>query len=108
MVHAMSRIHVLEHLSSSGTLIHSGKIGSGKSVLLANMVDDLAPFALKGTLAYFFCRHDIAESLISRTILGSLARQLLQNFPPLGTLDDTHHKLDDIDDIVDFLRHMLP
>jgi hypothetical protein len=45
---------------------------------------------------------------MSRTILGGLARQRLQNFPPIKALDDARHKLDDIDDIVDFLRHILP
>ncbi|KAL1625640.1 hypothetical protein SLS56_007224 [Neofusicoccum ribis] len=65
--------------SISNTLLCMGKLGSGKSVLLANIVDDLNIHAEKDKIvvAYFFCRNDIPESLKARTILGSLARQLL-------------------------------
>lgn len=64
--------------SDSCTLLYSGKLGSGKSISLANMVDDLY-LHRQGSppVAYFFCRHDAPESLRARTILGSLARQLL-------------------------------
>ncbi|KAH6977610.1 hypothetical protein EDB80DRAFT_593635, partial [Ilyonectria destructans] len=64
--------------SESCTLLYSGKLGSGKSISLANMVDDLC-LHRQGSppVAYFFCRHDAPESLRARTILGSLARQLL-------------------------------
>ncbi|KAF1944372.1 hypothetical protein EJ02DRAFT_398546, partial [Clathrospora elynae] len=67
------------------TLMYTGKLGSGKSVLLANIVDDLnIPTKKEQSLvAYFFCRHDVLESLQARTILGSLARQLLCNVPDL-------------------------
>ncbi|KAI9154771.1 Vegetative incompatibility protein [Paramyrothecium foliicola] len=63
----------------SNTLICTGKLGSGKSVLLANIVDDLSLHAEEEKLpvAYFFCRHDIPDSLQPRTIIGSLLRQLL-------------------------------
>ncbi|KAF2398507.1 hypothetical protein EJ06DRAFT_544172 [Trichodelitschia bisporula] len=69
-----------KHATVSSTLIFSGKLGSGKSVLLANIVDDLH---LHGTgkdftIAWFFCRHDISDSLKARTVIGSLARQLLK------------------------------
>jgi hypothetical protein len=61
----------------SSTLVYTGKLGSGKSVLLANIVDDL--HIQNGTphVAYFFCRHDVSESLKAREVIGSLARQLL-------------------------------
>jgi hypothetical protein len=74
--------------SSPGTLLYTGKLGSGKSVLLANIVDDLSLCTDKGEsqVAYFFCRHDVAESLQARTIVGSLARQLLRNIPNLDVL----------------------
>lgn len=64
----------------SCTLVFTGKLGSGKSVLLANIVGDLRLSTAKEPplVAYFFCRHDIQESLQARTILGSLARQLLR------------------------------
>ncbi|KAH7183897.1 hypothetical protein BKA60DRAFT_670559 [Fusarium oxysporum] len=64
--------------SESCTLFYSGKLGSGKSIVLANMVDDLYIHRQGNPpVAYFFCRHDVPESLRARTILGSLARQLL-------------------------------
>lgn len=61
-------------------ILFSGKIGAGKSVTMANIVDDLY---LSGDtiVLYFFCRHDITKSLASRTVLGSLASQYLSNFP---------------------------
>ncbi|KAL9095283.1 MAG: hypothetical protein Q9165_002539 [Trypethelium subeluteriae] len=81
--------------TSRSTLIFSGKIGCGKSVLLANIVDDLN-LHLRGestTVAYFFCRYDNPDSLRARTILGSLARQLLRPIPDLSMatsfLDET-------------------
>ncbi|KAI9683027.1 MAG: hypothetical protein M1822_006220 [Bathelium mastoideum] len=66
---------------SSCTLICTGMLGCGKSVLLANIVDDLNLHLRNknATITYFFCRHDIPESLSARTILGSLARQLLES-----------------------------
>jgi type II secretory pathway predicted ATPase ExeA len=74
--------------SRSCTLLVIGKLGSGKSVLLANIVDDLNIDARDDTIvvAYFFCRDDIPESLTAWTILGSLARQLLSTIPDLATV----------------------
>lgn len=70
------------------SLVYAGKLGSGKSVLLATVLDDinLSPEIKGCATAYFFCRHDIAESLQPRTILGSLARQLLCTVPDLSVL----------------------
>lgn len=67
---------------SSSTLIWTGKMGSGKSVLLANIVDDLNlnPSCQKSLVTYFFCQWDVVESLQARTILGSLANQVLKTF----------------------------
>lgn len=63
----------------SCTLLCKGKLGSGKSVILANIVDDLNIHVDSRTavVAYFFCRHDIPESMNAKTIIASLARQLL-------------------------------
>jgi hypothetical protein len=65
------------------TLVLVGKLGYGKSVTLANIVDDLNlridPKA--SGLAYFFCRHDLPESLIARTVMGALIRQIISPFP---------------------------
>ncbi|KAJ6036365.1 hypothetical protein N7540_000644 [Penicillium herquei] len=63
----------------SCTLVYTGKLGSGKSVMLANMVDDLHLHSQEIPVAYFFCRHDVAKTLQSRTIVGSLIRQILSN-----------------------------
>ncbi|KAF2643096.1 hypothetical protein P280DRAFT_477941 [Massarina eburnea CBS 473.64] len=62
-------------------LVYHGKLGCGKSVMLANIIQDLASQANKNsTVAYFFCRNDVSESLKARTIIGSLVRQLLRHF----------------------------
>ncbi|RII08318.1 hypothetical protein CUC08_Gglean007727 [Alternaria sp. MG1] len=69
--------------SDPETLILVGKLGYGKSVTLANMVDDLnlrIDPASSG-LAYFFCRHDLPESLVARTVIGALTRQIINLFP---------------------------
>jgi hypothetical protein len=70
------------------TLMYTGRLGSGKSVLLANIVDDLHLTIDKAQypVVYFFCKHDIPESLRARTIIGSLARQLLCTVPDLSVL----------------------
>lgn len=71
-----------------GALLYTGKLGSGKSVLLANIVDDLNLRTEEeaSQVAYFFCKHDVLESLQARTIIGSLARQLLRTVPDLSVL----------------------
>ncbi|OQE11501.1 hypothetical protein PENVUL_c002G10000 [Penicillium vulpinum] len=78
----------------SSTLIYTGKLGSGKSVLLANIVDDLHIQSERTHVAYFFCRHDVSESLKARGVIGSLARQLLYPIsdltPAAEYLDRTH------------------
>ncbi|PZD35045.1 Arp, Ankyrin repeat protein [Pyrenophora tritici-repentis] len=82
--------------SHPSTLLYRGKLGSGKSVLLANIVDDLSLSTEKALplVAYFFCKHDIPESLQARTIIGSLARQLLRTVPdlsvPAKNCENTH------------------
>jgi ankyrin repeat protein/Cdc6-like AAA superfamily ATPase len=90
------------------TLVFTGKLGSGKSVLLANIVDDLSLSTEKQPplVAYFFCRHDVAESLKARTILGSLARQLLRTVSDLDALLEIcgeTHTTGDVDKILEML-----
>ncbi|KAF2467808.1 uncharacterized protein BDR25DRAFT_291179 [Lindgomyces ingoldianus] len=72
----------------SCTLIYTGKLGSGKSVMLANIVDDLSTHVQSKNIAvaYFFCRHDVPESLKAQTVVRSLARQLLRTIPDLTTI----------------------
>ncbi|KAH7199198.1 hypothetical protein BKA60DRAFT_500612 [Fusarium oxysporum] len=75
--------------SESCTLLYSGKLGSGKSISLANMVDDLYIHRQGNpAVAYFFCDHNNPESLRARTILGSLARQLLCTINELTAMSE--------------------
>ncbi|KAL6708387.1 hypothetical protein ACN47E_002650 [Coniothyrium glycines] len=82
--------------SKSSVLLFEGRLGCGKSVMVANMVDDLAEASkrmhfsgkpdphsansARAVVAYFFCRHNEPESLKARTILGALMRQLIHPF----------------------------
>ena len=99
--------------SDSCTLVYTGKLGSGKSVLLANVVDDLNLHIQSENIsvAYFFCRHDIPESLRARTVIGSLARQLLRPIPDLTNvaecLDETTSALG-FERIFSLLQRALP
>lgn len=65
----------------SCTLLLFGKLGSGKSVTLANIVDDLMVSVgqHRDPVVFFFVRQDLPESMKSRTVIGSLARQLLRS-----------------------------
>ena len=97
--------------TESCTLIYAGKLGSGKSVLLANIVDDLNLHAHNQnvTATYFFCRYDIPESLMARTIIGSLARQLLRNVSNVSMMVELPDPTAaDIDTILRLLRLILP
>lgn len=97
---------------SSRTLLHTGKLGSGKSVMLANMVDDLNVCARKYlVVAYFFCRYDVPKSLTARTILGSLARQLLRTIPDLsiGTeVCEETSSTEDTEKVIELICHGFP
>ncbi|KAF7530955.1 hypothetical protein G7054_g9349 [Neopestalotiopsis clavispora] len=88
--------------AGSRTLLCTGKLGFGKSVLLANMVDELN-LSIKSTdsaVIYFFCRHDIQESLQARTIIGSIVRQLfntnLSQLPDGYRNTNSNSSLDDL------------
>ena len=75
---------------STSTLLCSGIVGAGKTVLCANVVEDLVlNKPLGSSLAYFFCRSDDAVSLTAREVIGSLARQLLEQLPSRVFLE--HH-----------------
>lgn len=76
--------------AGSSTLVYTGKLGSGKSVMLANMVDDLHLLAPSGniTVAFFFVRHDVSETLEARTVIGSIVQQLLSPFLDLTMAAD--------------------
>lgn len=61
---------------TSANLVLTGKLGSGKTVLAANVVDDLI-LSGNGTVCYFFIRYDISNSCLSRIVFRSFCRQLL-------------------------------
>ncbi|GAB1318907.1 NACHT domain-containing protein [Madurella fahalii] len=98
----------------SCTLLYKGMLGSGKSVLLANIVDDLNLHVQDSgvPVAYFFCCHDISESLKARTVIGSLARQLLSlsssKLTGVGDLIDKTPSDLDLKGIISLLRRALP
>jgi archaellum biogenesis ATPase FlaH len=75
----------------SSVFMLSGKMGSGKSVLSAAIVDDILLQQLPTNClrTFFFCEHDNARSLTARTILGSLMRQCipLDEFPAMLETD---------------------
>ena len=63
--------------SERSALLLTGKLGAGKTVLSASVVEDLS--MIEGSLpVYFFCRFDDSKSLKARTIAGSLTRQILE------------------------------
>ena len=84
--------HEWKNRNDSDTLVCTGKLGSGKSVLLANIVDDLnlhfQGLGEDAVVAYFFCRRDIVESLEERTIVGSFVRQVLRPIADLSHVAD--------------------
>jgi Cdc6-like AAA superfamily ATPase len=63
----------------SSVLHCNGTLGSGKSVLAANIVDELASRGPALSVVYFFCRYDDLQSLSPRTIIGSIARQIISH-----------------------------
>ncbi|KAK0656208.1 hypothetical protein B0T16DRAFT_451810 [Cercophora newfieldiana] len=69
-------------------LVLTGKLGSGKSVTMANIVDDLHLLNDGSAVIYFFCRHDMPEGLTARAIIGCLFRQLLQLCIQDSAMDD--------------------
>ncbi|KAG9200830.1 hypothetical protein G6514_006686 [Epicoccum nigrum] len=94
--------------SHPSTLLYRGKLGSGKSVLLANIVDDLSIATQKERplVVYFFCRHDVPESLQARTIIGSIARQILRTVADLSVIAQSYeetHSTGDTEKVLDIL-----
>jgi len=86
--------------SSSGFLWVQGKLGSGKTVLLANIVAELHTPSAKQrdeqganpVTAYFFCNHDRPDSNTYENIMGSIFQQIISHLDP-GSMSVS--KLDD-------------
>ncbi|KAK7955733.1 uncharacterized protein PG986_004955 [Apiospora aurea] len=95
---------------SSALLRVAGKLGSGKTVLLANMVEDLLLLPHAPDVAFFFSRQDDADSLTASTIIGSLARQLIEAMPMDMRESSMHAILTNINnpDMVLFFQRLLP
>ena len=67
---------------SPSTLLCSGIVGSGKTVLCANLIEELTLNKPSGSsLGYFFCKSEEAASLKAREVIGSLARQMFEDVP---------------------------
>ncbi|RGP78801.1 vegetative incompatibility het-e-1 [Fusarium longipes] len=92
------------------SIVFLGKLGAGKSVLMANIVDDLNLQNHALTL-YFFVRYDNEESMKATTILGCLIRQLLEH---IMNESNTSHLFSDtteqpeLDKIVYLFRNAKP
>jgi hypothetical protein len=91
--------------SRSCTLLYYGKLGCGKSVVLSNMVDDINLGADQHdtSMAYFFARQDLPESLKGRTVIGSLVRQLLVSLDDFTDATSTDTRFFDVQDMVSLL-----
>ncbi|KAF2008618.1 hypothetical protein BU24DRAFT_360102, partial [Aaosphaeria arxii CBS 175.79] len=99
--------------AESCTLMCTGQLGSGKSVMLANIIDDLTLTVSKErcVVTYFFCRYDVPESLKARTIFGSLARQMLSALPDLVELAESYditRLTSNVEDIVELVERGFP
>ncbi|KAK4117813.1 hypothetical protein N656DRAFT_764948 [Canariomyces notabilis] len=65
---------------SSSCLLIKGKIGCGKTVLMANIVDDLIrqpEGSSSPPIGFFFCKPEMPESLEARRIIGTITRQII-------------------------------
>ena len=67
--------------SSSGTLLCTGILGSGKTILAANLVEHLTITkpTPKTVVCYLFCRYDVPATIAASTILRALIRQMLSH-----------------------------
>lgn len=98
-------------MQTSATLCVSGKLGSGKTVSMANIV---ARTDLEQPCAYAFCASQEPSSLRATSILGSIAFNLLDNLPPEAMAWKDAEKLDaminvfDPESIINFALGLLP
>ena len=93
----------------SSTLWCTGILGSGKTVLSANVVEDLKITTLE-VVAYFFCKHDEVESLQTRTIIGSIARQIFDHVKPdfVEAIAEIRSGTIDTDQVLGYIQKLLP
>lgn len=95
----------------SSALWCTGTLGSGKTVLSANVVEDLN-ITTSASVSYFFCRYDEAISLETRTIIGSIARQIFDHVKSdiaiVPAVSEIRLDTLDTDQILDYLQELLP
>ena len=93
----------------SSTLWCTGMLGSGKTVLSANVVEDLR-ITTPAVVAYFFCKYDEAESLQTRTVIGSIARQIFDQIKPdlVDAIPQMRSGTIDTDQVLDYIQKLLP
>ena len=100
--------------TSSSTLLCSGIVGAGKTVLCANVVENLIVNKYQGSsLGFFFCRSDEAASLKAHEVIGSLARQWFEDIPTeafqINQMEPYVGGITlNIEQILSRLRHLLP
>ena len=95
---------------SHNNLWCTGILGSGKTVLSANVVDHVASACPEALVIYFFCRHDEEFSLNARAVVGSIVRQLLQHVKA-ESLEKVHlENLDSLDttQVLHYAEALLP
>ena len=71
--------------------------------MIAHLIENMSP---KDVAAFFFCRFDDQESLKARTIIGSVARQLVNHLPAEAFHQFNHRDIDGVS-IVKFLEAAL-
>lgn len=96
--------------TTSSVLWCTGILGSGKTVVSANVVENLAITVPAAVVAYFFCKYDEVEALKSRTIIGSIARQLLSHVNPeiFDSVDLRDMSFLSTHQILEYLQDLLP
>lgn len=97
-------------MQSSATLSIHGKLGSGKTVTMANIV---ARMNIDQSCAYVFCATQEQTSLKATNILGSIAFSMLDNLPAEATARSKIAQNDttvafDPETIIDLLLSLLP
>lgn len=97
---------------ASSTLCISGKLGSGKTVTMANIAGQIN---MHQTCAFFFCTFKDQKSLKATAMLGSIAFQLLDSIPGddstwnvLSRQKDTKSRVLTSTGIIDLLTELLP
>jgi hypothetical protein len=102
-----------EKASPSSVLWFSGNIGTGKTIVSSSVIAHLhLDRSPSDVVSYFFCRGEETASLFARNIIGSIARQALDQIIerlPSDALRLLHEETSslDIDGVVSFVTERL-